>query len=368
MSGNFRQAYAALTDFIAQHPEIGIGDSVISIPEGVRAEFYRFFNEARDAFTEERFPMHLARAALLTDKYRAAKEKVKGLVELEDTPTVPGLQRFLADPKSCLARELFDPLFDLLKGRESVDGFEKTASEKIEAGFLNFFRGGYEKWAVLSLVSLWEADKAFRVDVRNLNPGERVRSAAYAPLEEVPAPAESNRFLFSQPRNAIFAVPDLIVRSRRLNRFIGVRSEFRGGVYNAWDHSREREWHPVDTDLQMLLESGLTLLYAAPRAEDIALVADVAKFCRPDLVAWCVDTGRMHPAAVLEKMTRLHRRLKPPKGSYLIASDPWPEPPAPVEPGGGAQGIHLLTAGLAESCLTPVALALAESGGVDGPS
>ena len=364
MPDDFRRAYAALTEFVAHHPEIEIGDSVVSLPESVRTAFYDRFNAARDAFVEERFGKHLSETAVLLEKYRQAEEKVAAWLSLEEPSTVSVLHRFLCDPKAALTRELFDPLFDLLKGRESIDSFEKKACDGIETLYPGVFRGGYEKWAVLSLAGLLEAERALRVQVRNLNPGERVKSAAYAPVEEVPSPEESTRFAFSQVRNAIFAVPDFIIHLAGPNRFLGIRSEFRESVYNALNPSPYREWVAIDTELLILLESGLTLVYVADEAASVALVADAAKFCRPDLVLWCIDTRSLTPKEALERMARVTGRLRPTVGSYIIAKDPWPESrePAGADSAAPAQdgvaGVHLLTVGYDESKLRPVARAV----------
>ncbi len=368
MSNSFRQAYSGLTDFIASHPEIEIGDSVISIPESVRTEFYRFFNAVRGAFVEQQFPTCLDRAGLLLEKYHRAEERVASLISFEETPIVSRLRRFIGDPKGSLTRELFDPLFDLLKGRGSIDDFEKKASASIEELFPIVYRGGYEKWAVLSLVGMLGAEKALRVNVRNLNTGERAKPAAQAPLEEIPIPQESTGFFFSQPREAIFAVPDFIIQSSPLNRFVGIRSEFKEGLHNAWNASLERKWHLIDTDLLIQLESGLTLLYVAERAESIALIADVAKFCGPDLVLWCVDTQSLTKEEALAKIALVDNRLRPPKGSYIIADDSWPEstdtPEANLQPPAGqTAGVHLLTVGYDESKLMPVVDALIDEKG-----
>jgi hypothetical protein len=126
-----------------------------------------------------------------------------------------------------------------------------------------------------------EVDKAFRVNIRNLNSGERAKPPAQAPLEEVPVPLESLSFYFSQPRNAIFAVPDFIVHSSKLNRFVGIRSEFQRGFYNALNASRDREWLPINHDLLAALDRGPTLIYSAEKTESLALVADAANFCTP---------------------------------------------------------------------------------------
>ena len=276
MSDKFNEAFDKLTDFVAKHPEIEIGDSVTSIPENVRPDFYSFFNAARDAFVRERFPTHLAEAQKLKEKYDKAVEEASGWLSMEEPPTVNPLLRFLRDPKDCLTRELFDPLFDLLKGRKSIDEMGKAVTPRIEELFGDVFRGGYEKWVVLSLLDLLEVDCSLRVDVRNLNPGERIKPAAQAPLEEIPAPRESTCFYFSQPRNAIFAVPDFIAYSSRLSRFIGIRSEFREASYNAVNASSDRDWDNINRDLLILLSKGLTLIYVSEKPEDIALVADGA--------------------------------------------------------------------------------------------
>ena len=156
MSERFREAYAGLTGFIAKHPEIEIGDSVTSIPEHVRPDFYELFNGARDAFVRDRFPAQLDRAEILKREVDKAAEEASGWMSLEDPPTVNPLRRFLQNPTDCLIRELFDPLFELLKGRKTIDEIEKTVSPGIEGLFAAVFRGGYEKWAVFSLLNLLE--------------------------------------------------------------------------------------------------------------------------------------------------------------------------------------------------------------------
>lgn len=366
MSYGFLEAYGKLTDFAAKHPEIEIGDSVTSIPENVRPDFYGLFNTARGAFVSEKFPSYLARARVLKKEFDKAAEDASGWLSFEDPPTVDPLLRFLRDPKDCLTRELFDPLFDLLKGRRKIEEIERVVSPGIAALFAAAFRGGYEKWVVLNLLNLLDVEGAFRVVVRSLNPGERTKPAAQAPLDEIPAPQESTRFFFSQPRNAIFAVPDFIVYSSRLHRFIGIRSEFQQGLYNALNANPDREWDAVDPDLIKLLSKGLTLIYVAEEAEKIALVADAARFCRPDMVLWCVDAQNMDQREIMAGMEIADVRLKPPGGSFVISGDEWLESPQPGEktvrarPGAQGSGFHKLTVGYERRKLMPLVEALVE--------
>jgi len=367
MSGSFRQSYAELTNFISCHSEIEIGESVVSLPENVRPEFYNLFNAARDAFVQEHFPAYLDDALRLQEQFGRAEAKTKKLFSLEETAVVAGVQRFLQDPKGILTRELFDPLFDLLKARETIDSYEARAKSCIEKIFPLVFRAGYERWAILSLVELLDAERAFGVNVRSLNAGERAKPAAQAPLEAVPVPEESASFFFNQPRNAIFAVPDFIVHSSRLNRFIGVRSDFNPGLYNALSGSQQRTWQPIDIELLTLLENGLTLVYAAERAEDIALVADAANFCRPDLLLWCIDAQNLAKEKAMEIMTQANAILQPQLGSYVVANNSWSESceAAVVNPQGEIaepnKGVCILTVGYDQSKLKPVAEALASA-------
>jgi hypothetical protein len=366
MSNGFHQAYEALTSFIAGHPEIEIGESVTSIPEEVRTEFYNLFNAARESFVEEKFPEYLNETSLLLAQYRAEEDKARRLFSLEETSMVTGTQRFLCDPRGTLTRELFDPLFDLLKGRESIESFEKRAAGKIEDIFPTVYRGAYELWMMLSLVELLEADKTLGVETRRLGPGERAKPSPQAPMEEVPLPSESASFFFSQPRDVIFAVPNLIAHSPKLNRFIGIRTEFSEGLYNAWYPSSNREWVPLSMDLLILLGYGLTLIYVAEQAEDIALVADASRFCRPDLILWCIDTLNLTRKEALEKMAQVDGFIQPTKGSYIIANNPWPEPADPTEPEPQTQvvdstdAVHLLIVGYDQSKLMPIVEALVE--------
>ena len=356
MSEKFVAAYSALTEFIAHHPEIEIGESVIGIPESVRPEFYSQFNNSRRAFVEGRYTDFLSAAETLVKHYREAEEKTAGLLSFEDSTAVSPVRRFLRDPMDSLTRQLFDLLFDLLKGRETVASFEESAAAAIDLVSSDLYRAGYERWAVLSLVSMLIPDEALRVDARRLNPGEKSKSMLRSPIDSVPAPAPSATFFFDQPRETVFSVPDFIIRSRALNRYVGIRSEFRAGLYNAQNRSHEREWLPVDTELLLTLESGLTLIYAAEEAQNIAMVADVGRFCRPDLVLWCVQAKTLSRAEAFEKLSLIHNRVKPVKGSFLIADEPWAEQ---LE-GQASEQVYCIATGFEPLMLQPIIEALIE--------
>jgi len=354
MSGKLTAAYSSLTKFIADQPEIEISESVIGIPASVRPDFYNLFNGARKAFVEDRYSDFLSRAEALLKHYHEAEQKAAGLLSFEDSAAVSPVRRFLQDPTDSLTRQLFDLLFDLLKGRETLASFEQKGAAAIDSVASDLYRAGYERWAVLSLIPLLIPNELLRVEARRLNPGEKSKSMLHSPVDSVPAPVPSASFLFDQPREAVFSVPDFIIHSRAVNRYVGIRSEFKAGVYNAQNRSHEREWYPVETGLLRTLESGPTLIYAAEEAQSVALVADVGRFCRPDLVLWCVQTSSLGRAGALEKISLIHDRIKPLRGSFLIADEPWTEQ---LE-GQVSEEVHCITAGFEPLTLQPIIEAL----------
>jgi len=355
MSDIFGQAYEDLLIFIRNNPEIEIQEFATSIPEHVRREFYLRFNAARKAFVDERFPGLLPRAAELQQNYAEAERDLAGFIVWEETPETNRIQRFLYDVSDGMIRELFDPLFDLLKGKESLDGFVQTGTAKISANWPALFQGGYEKWVVLTLVNLLAPDRLLRVDARPLKQGERAKSAAYAPWDDVPPPLDAKDFYFSQPRNAVLSVPDFILHSIKLNRFIGFRSEFRDGLYKGLNPSQKRDWLPLDTDLQLLLESGPTLVYVADEPEQIAMIADATRFSRPDLIMLCLDTKETERERALEMLGRMDERIVPRIGCLGILTEPWPEPV------GSDARIRFLNVGFDPSRLREVIATLTEA-------
>jgi len=350
MPETFREAYASLTGFVSRHPEIEIGESVVAIPEPVRGDFYALFNSARRALVGEKFSAFVQASEILAANYRRAEQSVSRLITFEETTLVDAVRRFVTDPVDSLSRPLFDPLFDLLKGKESVGSFEQKAALAIESAAPALWRGGYERWAALAIVCLLEPDAAFRVPVRRLSPGERAKSMLHAPADEVPGPEASSSFLFAQPREAIFSVPDFIVHSPALAGCVGIRSECRAGLYHAANRSPSREWMPIEPGLLAALEGGLTLCYRAPDAESIALVADVGSFCRPDLALWCLGPGPDPEPGQARRIARIHARLRPRAGSLVIGPD---GPAVPEDP-----GIRALAAGFEPDRLRAVVEAL----------
>jgi hypothetical protein len=348
MPNGWQEVYTELTDFIAEHSEVEIEASHVHLPESFRPEFYRLFNAVRTALVEEKFPALLSEARVLSENYLKAEQEVTELLGLDDVSMVASLGRFLHDSMDELKRGLFDPLFDLLKAKVDIESFEQKTTRSIGASFGSLYRSGYEKWVALSLVKLLEADKTFQVNLRELTPEDEVIMSSLASEEQVPPPEESKRLSFRHELVPLFTVPDFIVHSAKLNRYVGVRSEFGAAIAKASNASQQRKWYPLDSVIS--LEPGLTLIYVAEKSEEISLIADVKKICRPDLILECREQKDWFEKEEMEKVKLHHDLLKPRLGTYIVSREPKPEQVlAELE-----DGIHILTAGFDANKLTPI--------------
>ncbi len=377
MSNSWCQAHRALTDFIAEHTEIEIGASevengvsVVRIPENIRSEFYRLFNAVRAEFVEEKLTDLVNEAKSLSEEYTKLEGRIIKLLDLEKISLAVNLHRFLHNPFDELVRELLDPLFDLLKGKIDVTAFEQVSSKKTRDSFRNLYRSGYEKWVALSLVELLEADKLFRVTPREFRSVyDRLFTGSASSIEEVPVPEESSRLSLDRGLITTLKAPSFIVHSAKANKYVALGSEIGEALVTAENASEAREWYHLDSIA--VFTSGSTLIYLADKPEEISLIADVKKICRPDLIIECEGNKDWYGVERMEKIKLQHNALKPILGTYVVSRKPMPEKAykylmlkESVSPTLGEEkpeqgdarhtGIHILTVGFGQSKLAPI--------------
>jgi hypothetical protein len=349
---NWHQAYTELTKFVAEHPEVEIGTSVIKIPEKVRPEFYRLFDAVRAAVVEEKFPGLLAEAVSLSQNYLKAEEEVTRLLALDGVTQPKPLYWFLKDPLNGLTQELFDFLFELLEGKTDAQRFEALSSDRLAAALRLFEGAGYEKWVALSLIGLLGADKLFRVNMRPVDRSERTVIIGTMAEERVPPPQESTCLSFDHSKEPLFAVPDFIVHSARTGGYVAFRSQVIGGIATASNPSQKREWCSFDS---ISTFKSLSLVYVDDNPEDISLVMDARKICRPDLIIESRGEPHWFELEGLDGVKSHHDSLRPRLGTFVVSRGPV----AGGELAGIVEGIQLVVAGLDASSLLPVVSALA---------
>lgn len=351
---DWQQKYALLTEFITGHPEVNIGKSSVRIPKETRPDFYKLFDSVRMAFLRETFPDFAGDTAILMENYTEVKEDVAKLLELKGITASSPLGEFLQSPPEELIRGLFNTLFDLLQDKIDITEFEKMASQDIKSSFEKLFLSGYEKWMVLSLMKMLDADKLFRINLKKLTLTD-IWKRGLTVIEPVPIPQESSHLKFNGYNTEdTFITPDAIFHSVSLNKYVSFRSEIGVSLATASNESEKREWYPVDAVAP--LESGLTLIYLADKPEEISLVADIKKICRPDVIIACRVQKDWYEKEALEKIESRHLKLKPKMGTYIVSKGP-----VPVDKNEGLlEGINFLSVGFAKSGLEAIINALSK--------
>lgn len=375
MSSRWQEAYARLQGFIKAKPSITISTLVLAIPGDVRTEFYRLFDDVRLAFVEERFPAFLEEAAILGQNYTRAEQEVKELLKLDSIVALGFLDRFLHEPKSELIKGLFNPLFELLRGTVDEGTFEQQSERDIQTTFERSHRLGYAKWVVLSLVKLLESDRLFTV-----TPPESKLDGHNEPLlceVDVPSPQDSKILSFEHgPDNfPPFITPHFIVHSAKLNRYVAVRTElFKTAEYIALNYSDKREWYRIES-MEKEYKSAMTnpslLIYIGDELDELALIADKDRMCRPDMIVEYRELRDWDDNDVPAK-TKLYDVLNPRLGRYIVSREPVPvqvSPEAPAKPAAAVaqqlpveqatetekgNAIHSLMIGFEQSKLEPI--------------
>jgi hypothetical protein len=351
MLDNWYREYTELTDFVTKNPEIEIGMNVASIPENVRPEFYRMFDAVRLAFIKEKYPDIFIDSVTLSDNYLNIEQEVIDLLGLDGISFPLPLYRFLHRPNDLLITELFDPLFHMLKGKINRTQFEQESSVNIESCFKTLYSSGYQKWVALCLVRLLEADKSFRVILRELAPEvleTRVIMESTRVEELVPPPTESRLFSFDHDPDVLFIVPDIIIHSAKMDKYVALKTGIDTALAVASNASRERKWYPLES--LVAPEPGLILMYIANELEDISLVADKESICKPDLILECMGHKEENEKGAFKNMGFLHDMLRPTWGTYIVSREPIPE----QKPENQKSDVHLITTDFNRSMLTPV--------------
>ena len=317
MSQDWQLAFVSLQQYIEAHPEIRIERRSIIIPENVRTEFYRNFDTVREAFIRDTLPELLVQAEALSSAYLSAESEMKHSLPIDSVSLPNPLGWFLRNPVEGLMRELFDPVFDLLKGEIDVTGFAEAVSAKMTDSLTELYQQGYDKWTALALMNVLRCDESLRVVVRR--PAEHrewtiIRSTKGQ--EAVPYPEPSSTISFVHFPENIFVVPDFIAHSPILNGFISFRSGMHNAVATAINSSDERQWCPYETPVYS--ESHPLFVYTDSNPGNINLVADATRICRPDLIIQTTSLTGASREQSLARSVYWQESLCPSLGTVLI--------------------------------------------------
>ena len=381
MSKTWQDAYSELKGFIARNPEITVATDVTILPGDLRPEFYRFFDAVREAVIIEKCRSVLDEAEELNRNWSPLERDIKQALDVSEIK-LPFLLRYLLDkPKEALASLLFDPLFNLLKGRMDAARFEQAAVGAVEAAFERLFKEGYEKWVLLSLLSLLASDSASVINLEEIR--ERLHELQHGEqtgciTEALPALAKASKLSLGREGGQVaFLISSIVVRSGRLDRYFSITGDLAESTRSTPGYSETRHWLELRPIGQPTIHSRVwpdMVAYVGDQPDEISLVADFSRFCRPDVIIECMEQERWYESQGLEKVKRDYDFFKPGLGTFVVSRHPVPEEfvreLVPENAPGIAEtelrNIRVLSVGFDRSRLEPVVEALAASRGAGG--
>ena len=335
MSQNWQAALEKLKNYISSNPSITIEPSTVVIPGETRAGFYAAFDDARQVFIEEYFPVKLQEVRELSLEFNAVAEKVQALLGLEEQIQLePRLNWLINDPLNGMMRSLYDPLFDLLKGKIEDEDFLASALEEIETRTSHLYAEGYKIWVLLSLVAWLEPSDLLFVSQKVPN-GINSLTELYKSgerIEPVPDPVKTSEITFFPGTWDTFFVPDLIIFSRKLNRYAALRRNLPVNTNEPYlvakQRSNRKEWLPFQPLQQVFRLTNpwpSLLVYTDEDPEHIRLIADCQVMLRPDLVISVKAHENLFDENQIFNINTHRQHLQPYSGTVVLSRNPVPQ-------------------------------------------
>lgn len=323
-TGTFQENFSKLRTFLIEHPEIKISKTRVSIPRSKRTDFYQLFDEARRSFVIEKYPELIKAAEPLAQSFTKNQHEVEHLLELEKTIIPDGVRRFTDNPADSLIRILWTLLFDLLKERADYASFEANALREVRQLYSSLYYQTYEDWLELSLLKLLKPKHLLTVNVPTITGsfGHAQGYVMHLDLKPVILPEESKELSLLRGFSMVsFTVPDFIVYSAELGKYVSVKAEPCKANWIAVDPNESREWILLDKNPD-IFEPGYLLIYVDDNPLSLALVNDARRICQPDIVLEFRESKNWYSDIKMQKIKVHNNVLKPILGTFIASVEP----------------------------------------------
>jgi hypothetical protein len=323
MTNDWQQSLTNLKAFIKEHPEVIIENNRTIIPEEVRFEFYRLFDETRQYFVLEAAPQLIKDAKPLALSFNEIITQIERLLPLKSFDIPGAIKWFTDDPINGLIRMLWAPVFDLLQAKTDIDVFKINESVEIRQVYSSLMHECYADWLELAMIKQLQAKHLLRVNAPTITGsfGHAQGSVMHLALNSVMPPEESDELSLVRNFSMVsFGVPDFIVYSAELGEYVSVKTELQKARWIASDASLDREWLPIENE-KNIFGSGYLLIYVDSNPLNLALVNDVNRICRPDILLEFREQENWYSASEMQTIRTHHDIFKPRLGTFVASRE-----------------------------------------------
>ncbi len=307
---DWEKQYLKLGEFIAGHSEIVIKKGEVSVPQNLRSDFYRHFDDVRRAVVLANYSSEFLDAEALSRKYVQLEKEIRELLGLEAIRMPVDLYSFLHNPKEGLARAIYSPLFESLQAEASLEEFGERMANDLQSAAEGLFRLGYQFWAALLLIKLLEPDEAFSValDQDHRPCAKGIKDISFG--RQVP--------------HQTLRIPEFLIHSRKLNQYVA----FKMPPMREMEMYVARDKPPIRPrketgDTSTVLDSRALILCFMPSLENIPVLVDIYEWTGTD-PHWIIETIRavdLEDADTILRVKQHKEALNPKLGACLIVMD-----------------------------------------------
>jgi hypothetical protein len=303
--------YETLDNFIKNHPEVILNKEEISIPREIRDEFYRLFDNVRNALVDAYYSTLPVDVGMLSENYLRVEKEITEILKIDGISMPVDLFSLLHNPKEGMVRALYSRLFDLLQGKITLEDFEGLSHDDFQSASANLYHLGYEHWAALTLIKELDPDEAYRVEID---------------FENRPFLTELKTLAFGgQAHHPTIRVPEFVIHSRKVDKYLAVKMALvrELDAYHVPYAVPVRPKRPTgDTSSAMDPRAMVFSIMSGPR--NVPIIAELfdRKIESPDLIVEFVTKGELESGTASEQARRHYDILQPKLGISLLIMDP----------------------------------------------
>lgn len=332
-SRDWQKEYNKLTDFLARNPQINITESLVIIPDEVRSCFWDLFDNTRISFILNNFSDKISEADNMSRVYLNTSNNILRSLDLDISKT-SGPEGFLFNPLEAAKKFLRDPLMDLIKNKIDSNTFERHATLNLNNYFVAAFRDCYQQLLLVSFIEHLKADEALESPIvalsyksaytlsRDIQTG-KIEDRLPKTIDRLPL-IKLKKITYKRPDLLALVTPDFIFHSKLINSYVAVRLGLQEVICSAANYSKQREWHSINCEFELIADMDAVLVYIDNNAENIALLADKQSFCQPELVIIFKDEKDWYEKEGLNRIIKQHTLFKPSLGTFIVSK--WPTP------------------------------------------
>jgi hypothetical protein len=283
----------------------------VSVPEDLRAGFYKYFDNVRRAIVESWISSFSFDAYTLSKNYIASENALSETLNLNiDLPL--DLSSFLHNPIEGMMRLIYSRLFELVQGKISEDAFEKIAEGDLTKEATGMFRIGYETWAALALIVQLEPDELFGIALDN---------------NDKPLKRELREIAFGrQFHHPAKRIPEFIFHSKKLDSYVAFKMPLAREV-NSYHVPAEiptqRLLRNRNGDTSSVLDHRIIFLSVVKDLKETPVFVDIHEQTvnSPNLSIEFVMEQDLSDSKIIEQIQNRVKIMKPRLGGTMVIMD-----------------------------------------------